>query len=386
MKRSISIIVSVMMLISSLQAQNLVVNPDAESLPRGTGWTVISQGALACLLVPTNNMINWTMKPNGSVNYPFDHTLGVDGGTVFFSGCDTYLTGPFQLEQVIDVSADSIAIDAGTQLYDFSGYMQTPVPIQTDMGRFVVDFMNNGSTILGTSYKSIWQSNFDGSGPDWIQYTNTRTAPAGTRKVKITLEARLYVNQPAINVYFDDVTFSKTIVVPLGLLSFTGRENNGRIYLNWKMSPGSNCKDFIVERSIDATNFEKIATINSTALSNYQFTDDNIDPVPGKYYYRLKMISINEKTAYSNIAMIKTAGIPSFSLSPNPAQHSITIAGLTQAGNVSIISYSGVTMLSAVAKSSSLSLDIAGLPAGLYIVKYDSEKGSIQKKLMVAPR
>ncbi|WP_301923125.1 hypothetical protein [Ferruginibacter sp.] len=29
-----------------VSAQNLVVNQDAESLPRGTGWSIISQGGV----------------------------------------------------------------------------------------------------------------------------------------------------------------------------------------------------------------------------------------------------------------------------------------------------------------------------------------------------
>jgi hypothetical protein len=150
MKKIVLIIVAAM-LVNRLPAQNLVTNPDAESMPEGTGWTIISQGALSCLVSPTNNIINWTLKPNGTANYPYDHSTGASGGTVFFSGCDTYFQGPFELQQAIDVSADAALIDLGNEAYTFGGYIQTPVSNQTDQGRFIVDFLNASNGVLGTS-------------------------------------------------------------------------------------------------------------------------------------------------------------------------------------------------------------------------------------------
>ena len=226
MKRTVLIFFATLLL-HRLPAQNLVTNPDAESLPRGTGWTIISQGALSCLLSPTNNTVNWTMKPDGSANYPYDHTTGASGGTVFYSGCDNIFTGPFELQQTVDVSADAVTIDMGSQMYTFSGYMQTPVVPQTDQGRFVVDYLNISGSILGASYTTPWQSNWGGSGTSWIYYNNSRVAPVGTRKIRIRLQTQLLVNPPAINVYFDDISLTKPTVMPVGLLSFTGNEAQG---------------------------------------------------------------------------------------------------------------------------------------------------------------
>ena len=382
MKKYILSIVK-LLLISQLPAQNLLVNPDAESLPRGTGWTVISEGAITCLLVPTNNMVNWTMKPNGSVNYPFDHTTGANGGTVFFSGCDTYFQGPFEVQQTIDVSADAATIDAGTQLYFFSGYMMTPVSNQTDAGRFIVDFRNASNAILGTSYSSNWQSYFDGSGPDWVQYNNTRTAPAGTRKITIRMQTQMFINQPAINVYFDDISLTKPTVVPLGLLSFTGVAAAGNINLNWKMSDQLNYKNFELERSTDAIHFNRIAALTAGNKTNYDYTDKNISPDNDKYFYRLKMTGIDGKIIYSNVVMIKVAGNTSITVYPNPANNIVTVSGLSQPGVLSIINYSGSTVLTTSANSSSISFDVSRLPEGLYVVRFSNSKININKKLVI---
>lgn len=385
MKKSIYTAVAVI-LTFPLHAQNLLVNSDAESLPRGTGWTVLSQGALSCLLVPTNNMVNWTMKPNGTANYPYDHTTGANGGTVFFAGCDTYFSGPFELEQVIDVSNDSASIDAGNQLYDFSGFMQTPVSNQTDMGRYIVDFMNSANAVLGASYRSDWQSNFDGSGTGWTQYSNTRTAPVGTRKVRIKLQAQIHINQPAINVYFDDITFSKTTVVPVGLVSFTAKANNSNIYLHWDVATAADYTTFTVERSTDATHFSPIKALTATGAGNYQFVDNTIDAGAEKYFYRLRLKNAAGKISYSKIAVAATNGIQSFSLYPNPANDIVILKGLPAPGKISVMDYKGMTVLQKAATTSSITLDITRLTSGMYTVRFMSEGNSITKKLLIQHR
>ena len=74
----------------NLFAQNLVVNPGAES-PPGTGWTIVNAGLTTCSSAPTNTYDNWTMVPdNLSINHPFDHTTGAAGGRVFFAGCNPF--------------------------------------------------------------------------------------------------------------------------------------------------------------------------------------------------------------------------------------------------------------------------------------------------------
>ena len=384
MKKTILIIFDALLLYQ-LPGQNLVTNPDAESLPRGTGWTIISQGALTCLSSPTNNFLNWTMKPDGSANYPYDHTTGASGGTVFFSGCDTYFRGPFELQQTIDVSADAAIIDQRNQLYMFSGYMQTPVSNQTDQGRFIVDFLNASNTILGTSYTSNWQSYFGSSGTSWVYYNNSRIAPSGTRKIKIRMQTQLMFNQPSINVYFDDISLTKPMILPVSLLSFTGNEVQGAIHLNWTINPDLQLKQFELERSTDATYFDSIATFPAGKTS-YQFIDDNNGHTSVRYFYRLKMTGIDGKDAYSNIVTIKNPAHVFISLSPNPANNIVTVNGSFQKGIVSVINSTGRTVLTANANTSYVRLNISRLPAGLYVVRFSDATTIINNKLLIQPK
>jgi hypothetical protein len=384
MKRTV-LIAFTTLLLYQLPAQNLVTNPNAESMPRGTGWTIISEGALTCLSAPTTNALNWTMKPDGSVNYPFDHTTGASGGTVFYSGCDNWLTGPFELQQTIDVSADAVIIDMGNETYTFGGYMQTPVNNQTDQGRFIVDFLDASNTILGASYTSSWQSYWGGSGTSWKYYNNSRIAPAGTRKIRIRLQTQLFFNRPAINVYFDDISLTKTIVLPVTLLSFTGYEAQGMIHLNWTINPDLQLKQFELERSTDATNFESIATF-AAGKTSYQFIDVNNDLTASRYFYRLKMADPDEKNDYSKIVSISIPAHVTISLSPNPANNIVTVNGSFGKGVISVVNSTGQTVLCVSSKAAPVNLDVSHLPGGLYVLRFIDPSTIINKKLLISHR
>lgn len=376
------LIISAVLIVFRLPAQNLVTNPDAESIPRGAGWTIISQGSLNCLSTPTDNIVNWTMKPDGSANYPYDHTIGASGGTVFFSGCSSYFGGPFELQQTIDVSADAVMIDLGSQLYTFAGYIQTPVSNQTDEGRFTVDYLNASGSILGTSYTSSWQSFFGGSGTAWTNYSNTRIAPASTRKIRIRMLTQITFNQPAINVYFDDISLTKPFIVPVNLVSFTAKSQQVSVHLNWTVSNESLLQQISLERSLEGIYFTSIASFPA-GKTDYHFTDYNYPAAEKKFYYRLEITGADGKFSYSNILPINHHIDGFISLSPNPAYDKVMVNGSYPRGNISIINSGGQKVLSKRVNSISLMLDISGLPGGLYILCFSDQTNTIYKKLVI---
>lgn len=376
------LIIYAALLALQLPAQNLVTNPDAESLLRGTGWTIISQGSLTCLSAPTDNIVNWTMKPDGSANYPYDHTTGASGGTIFFSGCSSYFGGPFELQQTIDVSADATVIDLGSQLYTFSGFMQTPVSNQTDQGRFIVDYLNASNSILGTSYTSNWQSFSGGSGTGWTNYSNSRLAPAGTRKVRIRMLTQIVFNQPAINVYFDDISLTKPFILPVGLVSFSAKEQQGTVHLNWTFNNETGLQQINLERSFDATNFNSIASFTA-GKSAYDFIDQNNHSVGASCFYRLKMTGADGKVSFSNIVTVKLREDGFISLSPNPAKDKVRVNCSLKKGLISVINSGGQTVLNRSVNTGSEILDIAGLPPGIYMVHFSDHANSLHTKLVI---
>jgi hypothetical protein len=183
-------------------------------------------------------------------------------------------------------------------------------------------------------------------------------------------------------VYFDDISLTKITIVPLTLLSFSGSQPDGTIQLNWQTTHELNVAQFELERSEDGTNFSNIAVLQAGQLS-YQFIDANNAYTASRYFYRLKIKDRDGKIAYSKIVTVSTVKKVVISLSPNPAADILTVSGLTAAGNIFIINYSGSTVLSAATNSSSLKLNIAALPAGMYLVRFSNQNSSTTKKLLI---
>jgi hypothetical protein len=361
-------------------SQNLVTNPGAELTPAGTGWTIVSSGANVCAAgSAASTYSNWTMTPDGSANYPTAH-----GGTkTFYAGCNTTVpAGPFELNQTIDVSADASQIDGGFVSYSFSGYAQTPIAAQADAGRFIVDYLNSGGTVLGTSYTSSYQSGSGGSGASWIPYTNTRTAVTGTRKVRIRLQTTIATG-PAINAYFDDISLTKLVALPIALVSFTGKQNNDNIDLNWSVNNALDFSKFEIEKSSDTSSFLLAGTVDYVKGKTDYFYTEKYTPGSTSIFYRLKMTDISGMSSYSPTLVFNNDRVQPFAIFPNPATNNILVTGLLNDGTVFIRNINGNTVLQFHIDRSRVSLDISRLQKGIYFVSYANSNYLTTQKLIV---
>jgi hypothetical protein len=359
-----------------VHSQNLVVNPSAEDNPRGTGWTIVSAGPTACAGAPSNTFLNWTMIPDGSANYP----AARNGSRTFFSGCSsTAPGGPFEIYQDINVSADAALIDASNLTTTFSGFIQTPISPQGDAGRFIVDFMTAANVVLGTSYTTAWQSFSGGSGTGWVNYTNTRIAPVGTRKIRIRLQTMVAVT-PAINAYFDDISLTKASVLPLTLVSFKGESETAYNNLAWSTSQETNTAYFAVQRSSTGNDWKEIARINAAGNSNSVLNYNFKDEAPASLsYYRLKMVDIDEKHAYSHVIKLDKAkdGQQEVNIFPNPSSDVLNIRlSIAEPLQLQVLNYTGqLTKQEQLSAQNNHVIDISQLQPGFYILHLMNSKG-----------
>jgi predicted outer membrane repeat protein len=83
--------------------------------------------------------------------------------------------------------------------------------------------------------------------------------------------------------------------LPVELIFFSAEAKDESVELNWETASEINNNYFTIERSVDAINFEVIATLNgsgnTTTRSKYQYHDYN--PLEGTSYYRLKQTDYN---------------------------------------------------------------------------------------------
>lgn len=109
--------------------------------------------------------------------------------------------------------------------------------------------------------------------------------------------------------WFSPFTISSVvpIVLPIELLSFTGKNNNSENNLFWQTATETNNDFFTLEHSLDGIHFSEIGIINgagnSNSILNYSFIHKT--PTIGINYYRLKQTDFNGSFKYSNIISLE---------------------------------------------------------------------------------
>ncbi len=149
----------------------------------------------------------------------------------------------------------------------------------------------------------------------WTQYTATISGLAAPVTGRIAFRYFVTNGGPdganSNNIGLDDVSYSTT-PVPVTLVSFGGSvDNKNEVSLVWKTATEINNSHFDIERSIDGTNFLKVASVkgkgNTTDVQTYTFQDLNF--VVSKNYqyafYRLKQVDFDANFKYSPVVNLK---------------------------------------------------------------------------------
>jgi Secretion system C-terminal sorting domain len=135
-------------------------------------------------------------------------------------------------------------------------------------------------------------------------------------------------------------------VIPVKFVSFTVTKNNNDAVLAWKVdNEDSRTDKYEIERSVNATDFTKIATVaakaNGQASNSYELTDANlaalVQNANGVIYYRVKQLDKDGRFVYTEIRNIRLSGKSGFSASvfPNPVKDVATLnVDLTTAADV----------------------------------------------------
>lgn len=109
--------------------------------------------------------------------------------------------------------------------------------------------------------------------------------------------------------------------VPVELSLFKAFPKSSSIQLDWTTASESNNDYFSIERSLNAIDFEEIGIVygagNSSIDINYSFED--VRPIKGTAYYRLKQTDFDQKVKYFDILPITYTNTDfTFDIYPNP--------------------------------------------------------------------
>lgn len=133
--------------------------------------------------------------------------------------------------------------------------------------------------------------------------------------------------------------------LPIELLSFNAIKANNHVNLNWVTSSEIYNDHFVVERSLNGTEFTELAVVktkakNGNSKSPLSYTTLDPAPNPGTTYYRLKQADQNGTVKYFQTVSVKFDKVNpvSFVVFPNPnkGEFTIDISGIEQNNEVEL--------------------------------------------------
>lgn len=178
--------------------------------------------------------------------------------------------------------------------------------------------------------------------------------------------------------------------LPVTLVRF-GAEllEQNQVMLSWATSFETMHDHFDVESAHDAKTFRKVGRVSApfrvtSGISEYEFTDTPPQPAD-IVYYRLKQVDraaehTEANFAYSKIVHVRMPDTQKVTISPNPADNSITIRGVSQNWDIEVVNATGAVVQRA---KNQRSIDSKHLPAGLYVVRVTMGNGyTVSKKII----
>ena len=191
---------------------------------------------------------------------------------------------------------------------------------------------------------------------------------------KILIAGATYIN----NQYDCSISrYNNDVVLPINLLSFTATKKQTSVLLNWQTAVETNNNYFSIERSNNSNaNFKEIGRVNSkdnfSQIQQYSFED--IAPLNGVNYYRLKQVNKDGSATTSKIALVDFTKDAIIKLYPNPVKSTINIDGLSGTTTLSIIDVNGKVLATTKTMNNNYNWNIKTLPPGNYYLRIDAGK------------
>ncbi|RYY57769.1 MAG: T9SS type A sorting domain-containing protein [Chitinophagaceae bacterium] len=228
-------------------------------------------------------------------------------------------------------------------------------------------------------------------------YTASNTAVSGfmVRYGSVALTPSNSARQ--FSMYMKGFAYPDQITLPVSLKSFTAELHNSQVSLKWTSTWEKEVHYYMVERSVDGKEYKEAGLVfangNSTSDQSYRFSEQS--SVAGKsqvLYYRLKAVDSDRKIQYSNVRIIHVGGKDEREVQvlmyPNPVttQVVVTLPGGWQGKKVKyeLLNSSGQLAVRSEpgAASQSETINMSGLPTGIYVLRVSCGAETSQQKLV----
>jgi hypothetical protein len=171
--------------------------------------------------------------------------------------------------------------------------------------------------------------------------------------------------------------------LPVTFMSFQGRKVANGTQLTWKVAGEQNVAGYEIERKAAGGQFSKVGFVTATGNSSYTFTDAGVQK--GVVFYRLKNVDNDGRFAYSTILSFKNGTgivvLPTVVTGRTTVLHDAAGAGAW----LSLSTASGQQLKVQKPQAGSLQtkVDLTGLRAGIYLLKFNDGNGTTQTTKLV---
>ncbi len=174
--------------------------------------------------------------------------------------------------------------------------------------------------------------------------------------------------------------------LPITLLDFTAEPQDDLVLLNWSTLSEKNSDYFTVEKSFDGLTFEAVTTTPAAGNSSFKRSYSTLDHGANKNinYYRLKQSDFDGTVTYYKIIALAFNNLSSdLTIFPNPTKAGvITLSKLNaELSAIEIFNATGQQVYFNTGTVSSI--DLTGLPGGVYYLRAVTVASSIHKKIVI---
>jgi Secretion system C-terminal sorting domain len=181
-----------------------------------------------------------------------------------------------------------------------------------------------------------------------------------------------FYQDPKLN-NIKDLLFFGAAPLAIGV-ELNGLSLSDKNELVWRVSIADDIEFFDLEKSNDGIHFEPFVKINADA-SQLQYSIEDEQLTLNKNYYRVKVMSKNQKYYYSNTVHLYNELNNAISVAPNPAKTNIAIKSQIELKDATynVIDLSGLVIVSA--PFSGQAIDLSSLKAGAYYFSLHHKDG-----------
>ncbi len=181
-------------------------------------------------------------------------------------------------------------------------------------------------------------------------------------------------------------------ILPADGLELKAVRSNNKILVSWSTLTEQNTNYFAVDQSNDGVNFSQIGKVAAAGSSNAkkEYSLYTTDQQLSATYFRVKLVDIDGKEKYSNVVTVRSQKA-FIALYPTPATTTlyVKLGNLKGAQQIAILDLQGKQLQQETVQvdnvSTTLTLDVSSLPAGVYVLKINNESGVSEfRKFVVA--